>query len=134
MRRPSDKLNIAAVGVGGIGRSYLKGCDSENIVALARVQRRLASFSGRQTHPGNSQNPVAWVDGRKETESCKPFDKAILGMVSESLGRNESVRRGSLENYELRKPSFCSASEGSMGRRKLTDAACHSGGVIATAR
>ena len=35
---------------------------------------------------------VAWVAGRKETEFLKPTDKAILGMVSESSGRNESER------------------------------------------
>ena len=31
---PSDKLRIAAVGVGGIGADYLTGCKSEEIVAL----------------------------------------------------------------------------------------------------
>ena len=55
-------------------------------------------FSGRQTHRGKSQSLVAWIAGRKEIESLKPIDKAIFGMVSESSGRNESERRGSLEN------------------------------------
>ena len=31
---PSDKLNIAAVGVAGMGRNYLAGCKDENVVAL----------------------------------------------------------------------------------------------------
>ena len=31
---PSDKLNIAAVGVGGVGSSNVKNCASQNIVAL----------------------------------------------------------------------------------------------------
>jgi predicted dehydrogenase len=31
---PSDKLRIAAVGIGGMGRNYLKGCQDEQIVAL----------------------------------------------------------------------------------------------------
>lgn len=34
---PSDKLNIAAIGVGGMGRENLKNMTSENIVALADV-------------------------------------------------------------------------------------------------
>ncbi|HKL71781.1 MAG TPA: Gfo/Idh/MocA family oxidoreductase, partial [Marinilabiliaceae bacterium] len=34
---PSDKLNIAGVGVGGKGFSVLKSLESENIVALADV-------------------------------------------------------------------------------------------------
>ena len=36
--------------------------------------------------------------GRRETEALKPIDKAILGMVSESPGRNESERRGGPES------------------------------------
>ncbi len=31
---PSDKLNIAGIGVGGMGRNYLYNALSENIVAL----------------------------------------------------------------------------------------------------
>jgi len=34
---PSDKLNIAAVGVGGMGGSNLERCETENIVALCDV-------------------------------------------------------------------------------------------------
>jgi hypothetical protein len=44
------------------------------------------------------RSPVAWIVRRKETESRKSIDKAILGMVSESLGRNESERTGGPEN------------------------------------
>ncbi len=34
---PSDKLNIAGVGIGGMGFANLKNLESENIVALADV-------------------------------------------------------------------------------------------------
>ena len=34
---PSDKLNIAGVGVGGMGKTNLKRCETENIVALCDV-------------------------------------------------------------------------------------------------
>jgi hypothetical protein len=44
------------------------------------------------------RSPVAWIVRRKETESRKSIDKAILGMVSESSGRNESERTGGPEN------------------------------------
>lgn len=54
-------------------------------------------FSGRQSHRGNSQTPVAWVAFAEETKRMKPTDKAILGMVSESPGRNESEPRGGLD-------------------------------------
>jgi predicted dehydrogenase len=36
-RSPSDKLNIAAVGVGGIGAANIRHCAGENIVALCDV-------------------------------------------------------------------------------------------------
>lgn len=42
-RAPSDKLNIAAVGVGSMGANYVKGCESENIVAFADVDDTVAA-------------------------------------------------------------------------------------------
>jgi hypothetical protein len=48
------------------------------------------------------RSPVAWIVGRKETESRKSIDKAILGMGSKSLGRNESKRIGDPETLYLR--------------------------------
>jgi hypothetical protein len=54
-------------------------------------------FSGRQSHQGNSHNPVAWVAFVEETKRMKPTDKAILGMVSELPGRNESEPTGGLD-------------------------------------
>lgn len=39
---PSDKLNIAGVGVGGIGRANLRNMSSENIVALCDVDWKYA--------------------------------------------------------------------------------------------
>jgi hypothetical protein len=72
--------------------------------------------------------------GRRETEYLKPIDKAIDGMVSESPGRNESERRGGPESERSRRPSPQPEGEGSMMRRRLAEATCHSGGVVATAR
>jgi predicted dehydrogenase len=39
---PSDKLNIACVGVGGMGKTNLKACETENIVALCDVDYALS--------------------------------------------------------------------------------------------
>ena len=44
---PSDKLNIAGVGVGGRGASVLKGCESQNIVALCVMECVHDFFAGR---------------------------------------------------------------------------------------
>ena len=46
-------------------------------------------YSGRQSHRGTSQGPLAEVAFMEETKWMKPTDKATLGVVSESLGRNE---------------------------------------------
>ena len=55
-------------------------------------------------------------------------------MVSKSSGRNESERRCGLESEKLQGLSLQPEGESSMDRRRLTDAAIHSGGVKATAR
>jgi hypothetical protein len=43
------------------------------------------------------RNPVAWVASVEETKRMEPTDKAILGMASESPGRNESELNGGLD-------------------------------------
>ncbi len=70
----------------------------------------------------------------EKTKLMKPTDKAILGMVSESPGRNESEPIGGLGKHKPRRPSPFPKDEGSMVRRRLTDALAHSGGVIGAAR
>ena len=40
---------------------------------------------------------VAWVASAEETKRMKPTDQTILGMVSESPGRNASEPSGGLE-------------------------------------
>jgi predicted dehydrogenase len=48
---PSDKLNIAIIGVGGRGGASVNGCSGENIIALCDVDtRRMAKAA--QAHPG----------------------------------------------------------------------------------
>ena len=92
-------------------------------------RRRLARSVGDRPTKARVRGLVAWIAGRKETESLKPIDKAILGMASKSSGRNESERRDGLESAKVQRPSPPRRGEGSMGRRSLTDAASHSGGV-----
>jgi predicted dehydrogenase len=40
---PSDTLRIAAVGIGGMGRRYIQGCESQRIVALCDVDHTFAA-------------------------------------------------------------------------------------------
>ncbi len=42
-RAPSDKLNIASVGAGGVCKNYIENCNSENIVALCDVDDNRAA-------------------------------------------------------------------------------------------
>src|SRR6516162_5773168 len=46
------------------------------------------------------RNPVAWIARMEETKWVESIDKAILGMVSESQGRNESEPTSSLDKNE----------------------------------
>jgi len=43
MAPPSEKLNIAGIGVGGMGRGDLKAVSGENVVALCDVDLRRAA-------------------------------------------------------------------------------------------
>ena len=90
-------------------------------------------FSRRQTYQGKSQSPVARSAGGRETNSLKPLDSLIFRMgasvqavaqANASVAPKVSNPRGRACNRE---------GEGSMGRRRLADAADHSGGVGATA-
>ena len=58
-------------------------------------------FSGRQSHRGKSQNPVARVPFVEETKRMKRTDKAIFRMVSKFSGRNVSELRGSLVRIQV---------------------------------
>ena len=64
----------------------------------------------------------------------KPIDKAILGMVSESPGRNASEPRGGPDTFHPLTPSPLLLGEGSMVHRILAEAVVHSGGVVGVAR
>ena len=89
---------------------------------------------GGKSHRGNSQGPVAWVAFVEETKRMKPTDKAILGMVSESPGRNGSEPIGGLGKKEIWRPSPLIQGEGSMDAGTLTEAGGHFGGVVGAAR
>jgi len=76
---PSDKLNIAAVGVGGMGQNYVQGCKSENIVAIADVDHTFAA-------PVFKTYPAAKIyrDYRVMLEKEKGIDAVIVGTPDHS--------------------------------------------------
>ncbi len=81
-----------------------------------------------------ARNPVTRIAGVEETKPLKSIDKAILGMVSESPGRNESEPIGGLVKYNPRRPSPLWSGEGNTGCRRLAEATERSGGVVGAAR
>lgn len=64
MLAPSDRVNLAFVGVGGKGKSALRNLASQNIVALCDVDRMQAK-EGFETHP----------DAKKFTDFRRMFDE-----------------------------------------------------------
>jgi len=72
-RPPSEKLNIAGIGVGGMGGSNLRQCESENIVALCDVDSNYAAKTFKRY-------PKAKVhkDYRVMFEKQKDFDAVVI--------------------------------------------------------
>jgi len=69
----SEKLNIAGVGVGGMGKNNLRACESENIVALCDVD-------GAYAAPVFERYPKAakYRDFRQMLEKQKDIDALII--------------------------------------------------------
>ena len=88
------------------------------------VQQRLARSVGDNPTGERVRDPVAWVAFVEETKRMKPTDKAILGMVSESPGRNVSEPRSGLDKIYTPK-----AEPSVVGRRQHGMAQTDRGGV-----
>jgi len=90
-------------------------------------------FSRRKTYQGKSQSPVARRAGGRATNLLKPLDSLIQGMGA-SLQAVAQANAQVAPKVSSPGGRACNREgEGSMGRRRLTDAAVHSGGVGATA-
>jgi len=70
---PSDKLNIAGIGVGGRGREVVRQCKSENIVALCDVDEKYAAKTFREF-----PNAKRYKDFRVMLEKQKDIDAVIV--------------------------------------------------------
>jgi len=70
---PGNKLNIAAVGVGGMGAANLKACEGENIVALCDVDSDYAAKTFA-LYP----NAKAYKDYRVMLEKEKGIDAVVI--------------------------------------------------------
>jgi predicted dehydrogenase len=70
---PASKLNIAAVGVGGMGAANLKACANENIVALCDVDRDYAAKTFA-LYP----KATVYKDYREMLDKQKDIDAVII--------------------------------------------------------
>jgi len=70
---PSEKLNIAGIGIGGRGEGDLDECRSENIVALCDVDEKHAGRVFKK-YP----NAKKWTDFRKMLDEQKDIDAVVI--------------------------------------------------------
>ena len=95
---PSDKLNIATVGVGGMGKSNTAACAKENIVALCDVDDTLGA-PVYKIYP----NAKTYKDFRVMLERQKDIDAvivatpdhahAVVAMAAMQLGKHVYVQK-----------------------------------------
>lgn len=78
-KAPSDKLNIAAVGVGGAGYRNLLNLEQENIVALCDIDSRYAEKSFRRWSRANT-----YTDYRVMLEKERNFDAVVVASPDHS--------------------------------------------------
>ncbi|MBN1893893.1 Gfo/Idh/MocA family oxidoreductase [bacterium] len=93
---PSDTLNIACIGIGGMGQTNLRALESQNIVALCDVDDVLAA-------PVYNKYPAAarYHDYRKMLEKQKDID----GVVIATPDHMHAVQ--ALASMELGKHVYC---------------------------
>ena len=70
---PGNKLNIAAVGIGGMGGANLKACETENIIALCDVDQ-VYSAKTRALYP----KAAFYNDYRVMLEKEKGIDAVVI--------------------------------------------------------
>ena len=97
-KAPSDKLNIAVVGIGGEGASDTRGCAGENIVALCDIDDTLG-LDIRKEFP----RAVQYRDFRRMLEKQKDIDAvviatpdnthAVIAMAAMQLGKHVYVQK-----------------------------------------
>ena len=94
---PSTTLNIAAIGIGGMGGANLKACETENIIALCDVDQSYSAKT-RALYP----KAAFYTDYRVMLEKEKGIDAvviatpdhthAVMTMAALQAGKHVSAR------------------------------------------
>ncbi|MFH1370542.1 MAG: Gfo/Idh/MocA family oxidoreductase [Planctomycetota bacterium] len=113
-KSPSEKLNIAAVGIGGQGKGNIKACEGENIVALCDVDW---NFAGQvfQDYP----KAAKYKDFRKMLEKEKGIDAVVVATPDHTHATIAMMAIKMGKHVYVQKPLTWSIDEA----RKLTQAA-----------
>jgi predicted dehydrogenase len=102
MTAPSDLLNVAAVGVGGMGRANLINLSSQNIVALCDVDWGYAEkgFSRLDTEIENLSRRIEGPDPQPAAgKSAIPFDRARAKERLAAIERLKDVHLPKAKRY-----------------------------------
>ncbi|MCB0731385.1 MAG: Gfo/Idh/MocA family oxidoreductase [Ignavibacteriae bacterium] len=101
---PSDKLNIAVIGVGGKGRSDMWSCSSENIVALCDVDDRKMEETLKKTKEEEGKQELAeklekapkYKDFREMLDKQKDIDAVTVSTPdhTHAVAAAYAMRRG----------------------------------------
>lgn len=113
-KSPNEKLNVAGIGVGGMGRSNLKQCSDENIVALCDVDQDYAAKTF-QEYP----KAKVYRDFREMLDKEKGIDAVIIATPdhTHAVIAMAAIRAG--KHVYVQKPLTYSVHEA----RTLTEAA-----------
>lgn len=76
---PNEKLNIAGIGVGGMGRNNLSRCSDENIVALCDIDQEYAAKTYKK-YP----KAKVYRDYRRMLDKQKDIDAVIIATPDHS--------------------------------------------------
>jgi len=89
---PSNKLNIAGIGIGGMGMGNLRGCMDENIVALCDVDKSDHTAAARDTFP----DATIYEDYRVMFDKEKNIDAVIVATPdhTHAVITMEAMQRG----------------------------------------
>jgi predicted dehydrogenase len=88
---PSNKLNIAGVGIGGMGQNNVRACNTENIVALCDVDEKYAGKIFKE-YP----KAKVWFDFRKMLDEQKDIEAVIVATPDHlhAVVSMEAMKRG----------------------------------------
>jgi predicted dehydrogenase len=88
---PSNKLNIAGVGIGGMGQHNVRACNTENIVALCDVDEKYAGKIFKE-YP----KAKVWFDFREMLDKQKDIDAVIVATPDHlhAVVSMEAMKRG----------------------------------------